>query len=92
MAIDTLKMKMEEMHMFRKVIAILLTASVFLCLVACGKETAVEEAAPVETAQSSPTATPEPTPILRRRRSIILWKRYKSGGRCVWRSSPATAR
>ena len=49
--------------MFRKVMAILLTASVFLCLVACGKETAVEEAAPVETAQSSPTATPEPTPI-----------------------------
>ena len=49
--------------MFRKVMAVLLTASVFLCLVACGKETAVEESAPVETAQSSPTATPEPTPI-----------------------------
>ncbi len=51
--------------MLKKVMAIALALSIFLCFAACGKETAVEESVPAETAvsQNNPTETPQPTPI-----------------------------
>ena len=51
--------------MLKKTMAAALALCIFLCLAACGRETAPEETAPAETAvsQSAPTETPRPTPI-----------------------------
>ena len=51
--------------MLKKTIAAALALCIFLCLAACGRETASEETAPAETSasQSALTETPRPTPI-----------------------------
>lgn len=51
--------------MIRKMAITVLALSIFMCITACGKEVKVEETVPAETtvSQSSPTETPQPTPI-----------------------------